>query len=66
MRNQQFILVADRSDGFVDTLKAELAATNLALLHAKNGEEAVYLLQLLEIRNRACNNRARTSAFERT
>ncbi len=31
MRNQQFILVADRSDGFVDTLKAELAATNLAL-----------------------------------
>src|SRR5216684_3376485 len=48
MRNQQFILVADRSDGFVDTLKAELAATNLALLHAKNGEEAVYLLELLE------------------
>ena len=47
MRNQ-FILVADRSDGFVDTLKAELAATNLALLHAKNGEEAVYLLELLE------------------
>ena len=48
MRNQQFILVADRNDGFVDTLKAELAATNLALLHAKNGEEAVYLLELLE------------------
>ena len=65
MRNQQFILVADRSDGFVDTLKAELAATSRALLHAKNGEEAVPP-RTPGIRNRACNNRARTSAFERT
>ena len=46
MRNE-FILVADRSDGFVDSLKAALAATNYPLLHAKNGEEAVYLLELL-------------------
>ena len=47
MRNQ-FILVADRSDGFVDSLKEALAATNYPLLHAKNGEEAVYLLELLQ------------------
>ena len=45
---RQVILVADRSDCIVDTLKAELAATNLALLHAKEGEEAVYLLELLK------------------
>ena len=47
MRNQ-FILVADRSDGFVDSLKEALAATNYPLLHAKNGEEALYLLELLK------------------
>jgi CheY-like chemotaxis protein len=47
-KSNEFILVADRSDGFVDSLKAALAATNYPLLHAKNGEEAVYLLELLK------------------
>jgi CheY-like chemotaxis protein len=47
VRNE-FILVADRSDGFVDSLKEALAATNYPLLHAKNGEEVVYLLELLK------------------
>jgi DNA-binding response OmpR family regulator len=45
---KEFILVADRSDGFVESLKAALAATNYPLLHAKNGEEADYLLELLK------------------
>jgi DNA-binding response OmpR family regulator len=47
VRNE-FILVADRSDGFVDSLKEALAATNYPLLHAKNREEAFYLLELLQ------------------
>ena len=47
MRNQ-FILVADRSDDFVDNLEEALAATNYALLHTKNGEEAAYLLEILK------------------
>jgi CheY-like chemotaxis protein len=44
----RFILVADNSDVIVDALRKELAATTYALLHAKNGQEALDYLELLE------------------
>ena len=43
-----FILVADSSDGFVDSLKEALEATNYALLHAKDEREAIEYLELLK------------------
>jgi CheY-like chemotaxis protein len=46
MRNR-FILVADTSDAFLGILKEELAATAYALLHAKDGQEAIDYLDLL-------------------
>jgi CheY-like chemotaxis protein len=42
------ILIADRSDAFVDTVKDALADTPYAVLHAKNGEEAAYFINLLK------------------
>ena len=47
MRNR-FILVADTSDTFLDILREELATTDYALLHAKNGHEAIDYLELLK------------------
>ena len=47
MKNR-FILVADTSDAFLDILKNELAATDFALLHAKDGQEAIDYLELLK------------------
>jgi len=47
MRNR-FILLADSSDAFVDILREELATTDYALLHAKDGEEAIHYLELLK------------------
>jgi DNA-binding response OmpR family regulator len=44
----RFILVADTSDAFLDILKNELATTDFALLHAKNGQEAIDYLELLK------------------
>ena len=43
----RFILVADTSDAFVDILREELASTDYALLHAKDGQEAIDYLELL-------------------
>ena len=47
MKNR-FILVADTSDAFLVILKEELAATACALLHAKDGQEAIDYLDLLK------------------
>jgi CheY-like chemotaxis protein len=47
MKNR-FILVADTSDAFLDILKTELATTDFALLHAKDGQEAIDYLELLK------------------
>jgi DNA-binding response OmpR family regulator len=44
----RFILVAETDDAFLDILKAELAATEFALLHAKDGQEAIDYLDLLK------------------
>jgi CheY-like chemotaxis protein len=44
----RFILVADTSDAFLDILKSELATTSFALLHAKDGQEAIDYLELLK------------------
>ena len=46
MRNR-FVLVADTSDAFLDTLREELATTDYALFHAKDGQEAIDYLELL-------------------
>jgi CheY-like chemotaxis protein len=43
----RFILVADTSDAFLGILKEELATTDYALLHAKDGQEAIDYLELL-------------------
>ena len=43
----RFILVADTSDAFVDIVREELASTDYALLHAKDGQEAIDYLELL-------------------
>jgi DNA-binding NarL/FixJ family response regulator len=43
-----FILVADTRDEFLTNLRAQLAATEFALLHAKDGEEAMHYLELLK------------------
>src|SRR5258708_38843129 len=43
----RFIVVADRSDAFVDTLREELASTDYTLLQAKDGQEAIDYLELL-------------------
>src|SRR4051794_39397432 len=43
-----FILVADRSDALQGILKIELASTDHAVLHAKDGEEAIDYLNLLK------------------
>ena len=47
MRNR-FILVADTSDAFLGKLKEELASTAYALLHAKDGQQAIDYLDLLK------------------
>ncbi len=44
----RFILVADTSDAIVDILRNDVATTTYALLHAKNGQEALDYLELLE------------------
>ena len=44
----RFILVADTSDAVLDMLKDELATTDFALLHAKDGQEAIDYLELLK------------------
>ena len=44
----RLILVADTSEAFLDTLREELATTDYALLHAKNGQEAIDYLELLK------------------
>ena len=46
MKNR-FILVADTSHTLPQILKQELALTEYALLHAKNGQEAIDYLDLL-------------------
>src|SRR5713101_8465388 len=43
----RFILLADTSDAFADILREELANTDYALLHAKDGQEAIDYLELL-------------------
>jgi CheY-like chemotaxis protein len=43
----RFILVADTSDAFADILREELTETDYALLHAKDGQEAIDYLELL-------------------
>jgi CheY-like chemotaxis protein len=45
---KRFILVADTSDAFLGTLKEELENTAYALLHAKDGQEAIDYLDLLK------------------
>jgi CheY-like chemotaxis protein len=45
---KRFILVADTNDAFVDLLREELATTTYALLHAKDGQEAIDYLELLK------------------
>ena len=47
MKNR-FILVADTSDALLGTLKEELENTAYALLHAKDGQEAIDYLDLLK------------------
>lgn len=44
----RFILVADTSDAFLGILKEELETTDYALLHAKDGQEAIDYLDLLK------------------
>jgi CheY-like chemotaxis protein len=44
---KRFILLADTSGVLVDTLKQELETTAYALLHAKDGQEAIDYLELL-------------------
>jgi two-component system OmpR family response regulator len=44
---KRFILVADTSEALVDILREELATTAYALLHAKDGQEAIDYLELL-------------------
>ena len=46
MKNR-FILIADTSGVLAETLKEELATTAYALLHAKDGQEAIDYLELL-------------------
>jgi CheY-like chemotaxis protein len=46
--NNRFILVADTSDAILGILREELATTNYALLHAKDGLEAIRYLELLK------------------
>jgi CheY-like chemotaxis protein len=43
----RFILIADTSGILAETLKQELATTTYALLHAKDGQEAIDYLELL-------------------
>jgi CheY-like chemotaxis protein len=50
MTPAQTILIADRQEDLLNVLKEELAATNYALLHAINGEEAVAFLEQLKSR----------------
>jgi DNA-binding response OmpR family regulator len=45
---KRFILVADTNDAFVDLLRDELATTAYAVLHAKDGHEAMDYLDLLK------------------
>ena len=47
MKNR-FILVADTSDALLGILKKELATTDYALLHAKDGQEAIDYLDRLK------------------
>jgi CheY-like chemotaxis protein len=44
----RFVLVADTNDVFVDSLREELSSTAYVLLHAKNGQEALYYFESLE------------------
>ena len=41
------ILIADHHEDVLNVLKEQLATTNYALLHARNGEEAIALLERL-------------------
>jgi CheY-like chemotaxis protein len=43
-----FILVADTRDEFLANLREQLASTQYALLHAKDGQEAMDYLELLK------------------
>ena len=40
--------MADSSEGLLDILRKELATTDYALLHAKDGQEAIECIELLE------------------
>jgi CheY-like chemotaxis protein len=42
------ILIADHHEDVLNVLKEQLATTNYALLHARNGEEAIALLERLK------------------
>src|SRR6266852_2035548 len=42
------ILVADTNDAFLDILREELVTTDYAVLHAKDGQEAIDYLELLK------------------
>ena len=42
------ILIADHDEDVFNVLKEQLAETDYALLHAKNGEEAIALLERLK------------------
>jgi CheY-like chemotaxis protein len=48
MTPAQAILIVDRHGGVYQTLEEQLAATNYALLHARDGEEAIALLERLK------------------
>jgi CheY-like chemotaxis protein len=43
-----FILVAHAHDEFISNLREQLAATEYALLHAKDGQEAIDYLEMLK------------------
>jgi CheY-like chemotaxis protein len=45
---KRFILLADTNDAFADFLRDELTTTTYALLHAKDGHEAIIYLELLK------------------
>jgi CheY-like chemotaxis protein len=50
MTPAQTILIADHHEDLLNVLREERAATNYALLHATNGEEAIAFLEQLKSR----------------